>query len=165
MVREYDAAPTPELVLVVEPWLPATPTEADRANLEAALSLAATVVVTWCRSLGTRVTVAVVGAPGRPEPEAGPDPAAPEPSVRTGAATEAFARESLVPLADAAGGPEFDPPGPATFGRPLAQAARLLVSSRPRSPLAAALARSTGRPFVALDPATPLPWYTPPAGE
>ena len=34
--------PVPELVVVVEPWLPANPTKADSANLEAALSLAAT---------------------------------------------------------------------------------------------------------------------------
>jgi uncharacterized protein (DUF58 family) len=159
MVREYDAAPTPELVLVVEPWLPSAPADADRANLEAALSLAATVVVTWSRAFGTRVTVAVAGSPDRPDREADSGPA-----VRTGAATEALARDALVSLADAVGGPEFAPLGPAAFGRPLGQAARLLVSSRPRSPLAAALARTTGRPFIPLDTASWLPWYTPPVG-
>src|SRR4029079_2445248 len=59
MVREYDAAPSPELLLVVEPWLPAEPMEQDRANLEAALSLGATVAWTWCRELSARATVVV----------------------------------------------------------------------------------------------------------
>ena len=36
MVREYDTAPSPELVLVVEPWLPTNPTATDRERLEAA---------------------------------------------------------------------------------------------------------------------------------
>ena len=45
MVREYDAAPSPELVLVLEPWLPKEPAATERANLEAALSLAATVAL------------------------------------------------------------------------------------------------------------------------
>ena len=54
MVREYDAAPSPELVLVVEPWLPDNPTAGTRANLEAALSLAVTIARTWSRASNTR---------------------------------------------------------------------------------------------------------------
>ncbi len=154
LVREYDAAPAPELVLVVEPWLPANPTDAERANLEAALSLAATIVRSWCRHLETRVTVGVPGTP-----------AGAEPVVRTGPPSEAFAREALTPLADVTPGPAFIPLGPGAFGRSLAAAARVLVSSRRNTPFAAALARSAGRPFVALDPAARLPWYRPPRGN
>ena len=33
MVREYDVAPSPELLLVVEPWLPAAPAPADHRRL------------------------------------------------------------------------------------------------------------------------------------
>lgn len=147
MVREYDAAPSPDLILVVEPWLPADPTPADDEFLEAALSLAVTVAETWGREGGGRVTVAVAG-----------DPA----SVRLAVATDVGIREALAPLADLSGAEAFAPLGPGAFGRPLARAARLVVSSRPASPHAAALARATGRPFLAVSPAERLPWYQPP---
>ena len=58
MVREYDAAPSPELVLVVEPWLPKEPASFEQDNLEAALSLAVTVARTWSRAFEARVTIA-----------------------------------------------------------------------------------------------------------
>jgi uncharacterized protein (DUF58 family) len=148
MVREYDAAPAPDLVLVVEPWLPDAPTGADRDRLEAALSLAATVVLTWCRGFGTRVTVGVAGEDGE---------------VRSGPPTETFARAALVPLAAAVGSPSPAAPAPAVPGRSLAASARVVVSSRPDSPLTAKLTRATGKPFVALDPSLDMPWYQPPA--
>ena len=47
----------------------------------------------------------------------------------------------------------------------LARGARVVVSSRPKTPFAAALARSTGRPFVAVGPTDRLPWYLPPKSE
>lgn len=145
MVREYDAAPSPDLVLVVEPWLPEEPTPADRARLEAALGLAAAVALAWPRDVSIRVTVAVAG---------------PNPVVHTGPPTEAFLREALVPLAEAVGRPTFAPLAPNAFDRPLGSAARVLVSSRRDSPYAAALARSTGRPFAAADPSG-VNWYQP----
>lgn len=147
MVREYDAAPAPDLVLVVEPWLPAEPTDRDRSELEAALSLAATIVRTWSRVYGTRVTVAVAGAPE---------------SVRTAAASDVGVREALGPLAEVTGGTDPEPFGPAAFDRSLARAARLVVSSRTGSAHAGALYRSTGRRFLALCPADRPPWYQAP---
>jgi uncharacterized protein (DUF58 family) len=147
MVREYDAAPAPDLVLVVEPWLPAEPTDLQLDRLEAALSLAATIVHTWGRVYGTKVTVAVAGDPG---------------SVRTGTPSDVGVREALEPLAEVAGGTSFEPLGPQTFGRPLAQAARLVVSSRHASPYADALTRGSGRPFASVSPLDRLPWYQPP---
>jgi uncharacterized protein (DUF58 family) len=147
MVREYDAAPSPELVLVVEPWLPKEPTEVDEANVESALSLAVTIARSWSRSFGTRVTIAVAG-----------DPA----SVRTAWGTESAIREALAPLAAVTGGRGFQPLGPKCFDRALQRAARLVVSSRRNSPYAAALARSTGRPFMALSPSSRPAWYQPP---
>jgi len=45
----------------------------------------------------------------------------------------------------------------------VARGARIVVSSRPRTPFAQALAGATGRPFVAISPADRLPWYLPPA--
>jgi uncharacterized protein (DUF58 family) len=148
MVREYDTAPSPELVLVVEPWLPANPTPADHVRLEAALSLAVTMAVTWRRAFDSPVLVAVAGR---------------EFSVAT-ATSEEDMREALTPLADVEGGPTRDAPPGDAFGRHLARGARVVVSSRPNTPFAAALSRSTGRPFVAVSPSDRLPWYLPPTG-
>ncbi len=130
MVREYDTAPSPELVLVMEPWLPDVPTPADRERLE----------------FDSPVMVVV---PGR------------TPTVAT-ATSEEDLRAALTPLADVqgAGMPEVLP-GDA-FHRHLARGARIVVSSRANSPYAAALGRSTGRPFVAVSPGDRLPWYMPP---
>ncbi|MBA4066994.1 MAG: hypothetical protein C0501_25450 [Isosphaera sp.] len=149
MVREYDAAPSPDLVLVVEPWLPAGPDRADLDAVEAALSLAVTVVRTWAAASGTRATVAVAGDPD---------------SVRTTAPTDAGVRDALVPLADVVGADRFEPLSPQAFDRSLTRAARVVVSSRPDTPYAGALYRSTGRPFLVVCPEDRLAWYQPPAG-
>jgi len=147
MVREYDAAPSPELVLVVEPWLPAEPTETEREQLEAALSLAVTIARTWSQAFETPVTIAVAGEPD---------------SVHTLRATDSSLREALAPLAVVAGGRGFDPLGPASFDRSFQRAACLVVSTRRNSPYAAALTRSTNRPFLAIAPADRPVWYEPP---
>jgi uncharacterized protein (DUF58 family) len=150
MVREYDAAPAPDLVLVVEPWLLPAPMPAERDALEAALSLAVTVARTWGGVFGTRVVVAVAG-----DPE----------SVRTATPSDEGVREALTPLAGVRGAASFAPLEAGAFDRSLARAARLLVSSRPNSPYADRLAASTGRRFVAVSPADRLPWYQPPAAR
>lgn len=147
MVREYDAAPSPDLIVVVEPWLPVDPSAVHRGNLEAALSLAATIAQTWIQVYGTRVTVAVAG-----------DPA----SVRTTTATDKGLREALAPLAGVVGDSRFDPLPVRVLGRGIARATRLVVSSRAGSPYAAALSRATGRVFVNLAPADRPRWYHPP---
>jgi uncharacterized protein (DUF58 family) len=146
MVREYDRSPSPDLVLVVEPWLPTNPTDADRANLEAALSLAATIAVTWRRAFDVPVTIAVAGASGPPAT----------------ATSDEDLREALTPLADAEGSPNPDPLPAEAFGRKLSAAARVLVSSRARSPFATVLARATGKTFVAVGADERPAWYHPP---
>lgn len=143
-VREYDAAPDPELLVVVEPWLPPDPTPDDDENLEAALRLAASVVRAWCLAAGTRVTVAVAGD---------------EPVRRSSNPSEAAARFLLAPLAGLTGTDRPTPPDPVG---PAARSARVVVSSRPNSPLAAALGRAVGRPFAAVSPADRPAWYQPP---
>ncbi len=147
MVREYDSAPSPELVLVVEPWLPLNPGKEHKANLEAALSLAATMVESWTRAYGTRVTVGIAG-----------DAA----SVRTVGTTDSGVREALMPLADVKGTNAFAAFAAGVFNRSLQRAACVVVSSRRKSPYAAALTRSTGRPFMTLSAVDRLPWYQPP---
>ena len=147
MVREYDAAPTPDLVLAVEPWLPPKPTPADRQRVEAALSLAATVARAWCLALEGRVLLVVLGQ------------APPEAFLPPG---ETGLRDGLAPLADATGEPSFPPVGERALGRAGRAAARVLVSSRPDSPAAADLARAAGRPFTTLDATARPSWYQPP---
>lgn len=149
MVREYDAAPTPDLVLAVEPWLPPKPAPADRHRVEAALSLAATVARAWCLALEGRVLLVVLGQP------------APDGFLPPG---ETGLRDGLAPLADATGEPSFPPVGERALGRAGRAAARVLVSSRPDSPAAADLARAAGRPFVAVAASARPSWYQPPAG-
>lgn len=144
-VREYDAAPDPELLVVVEPWQPATPTPADEVQLEAALSMAASLVRAWCLAAGTRVTLVVAGD---------------EPATRASLPSEAAARFVLTPLATVAGTVQPEPP--TDLGGVVSRSARVLVSSRPNSPLAAALTRATGRSFTPVAPADAPGWYRPP---
>jgi uncharacterized protein (DUF58 family) len=142
--REYDAAPDPELLVVVEPWLPPDATVADVQQLESALNLAASIVRAWCLAAGTRVTVAVAGD---------------DPVTRAATPSEAAARFLLSPLATVAGTDRPSVPDP---GSGVARAARVVISSRRDSPLAAALGRAAGRPFAAVAPADRPPWYSPP---
>jgi uncharacterized protein (DUF58 family) len=147
MVREYDAAPALDLVLVVEPWVPVAPTAAHLEAVEAALSLAVTLALAWSREYGTGVVVAVAGAGD---------------SVRAAGPSEAAVRAALEPLAGVTGAPRFEPFGPRAFSRPLGRAVRLLVSSRPDSPYAGQISGGLGRAFLPVSPADPLPWYRPP---
>lgn len=147
MVREYDTAPSPELVLVVEPWLPANPTPQDSERLEAALSLAVTIAATWRRAFDSPIMVAVPG------------------HGAASASAEEDLREALTPLADVVGAPAHDPIPVSAFAGRLARGARVVVSSRPDTPFADALSRATGKPFAAVCPQDRLPWYQPPEGS
>ncbi len=49
MVREYEDSMPPRLLLIVDPWLPKKPKEADRDRLESLLSLAAGICREWRR--------------------------------------------------------------------------------------------------------------------
>ncbi len=147
VVREYDTAKAPDLVLVVEPWLPITPTPRQRDDLEAALCLAVTIAINWTRVYGTQVTVVVAGEPG---------------SVHTTTPTDRGIRDVLTPLARVTGNTEFEPLNRDVFKQSLARAARIVVSSRSNSSYASLIAHTTGRLFVAVSPTDRLPWYQPP---
>ncbi|MCE9561816.1 MAG: DUF58 domain-containing protein [Planctomycetes bacterium] len=147
MVREYDVAPALDLILVVEPWLPANPTPQQQEQLEAALSLTVTLARTWIRAYGTTVIVAVAGDPR---------------SVRSASPTETGLRTALEPLASVVGAATHAPLGSQVFGRAISRSVRVLVSSRTASSHANALTSSTGRAFTAVSPADGLSWYQPP---
>ena len=148
-VREFDAAPSPELLLVVEPWLPESPSAHDKARLEGALSIAASIFRAWCLALETKATLVVAGDPC---------------IVKSGHPSASFARSALVPLADVAGRARVPPPPPSAFGAALRRSARLVVSSRSGSEFADGLTRSTGKPFAQIGPSTAPEWYVPPPG-
>ncbi len=82
--------------------------------------------------------------------------------ARATAASEHDLRAALTPLAEVTGGPMPDAVSGDAFHRHLARGARVVVSSRPNTPYAAVLARSTGKPFAAVAPGDRLPWYQPP---
>jgi uncharacterized protein (DUF58 family) len=147
VVREYDSIATPELLLVVEPWLPRLPTRQQRGDLEAALSLAVTLAVNWSRVYGTSVTFLVAG-----------DPA----SLKISANSAGAATETVQALASIAGSEDFEPLNIDTFKHSLARSARLVVSSRLNSTYALTLTRATGCLFMGLSPHEPLPWYSAP---
>ena len=99
MVREFEEMPSDNLVLVVEPWLPAeqppgvageTRDSCDaKARLEVALCLAATICWEWCRQKGDHLVLAVAGA---------------EPTVLAGVTSQDLALSMLECLAMQAGG-------------------------------------------------------------
>jgi uncharacterized protein (DUF58 family) len=146
LVREYDHPAPLDLVLVLDPWAaPDDPTAGERVDWLA--SVAATLAVTWADGGdGASLTMATPGHP---------------PLVRTGACTPGFVRQACRPLATLAG-TEGVPPLPAeAISTRTNRAARIVVSTRPDSPVAAALT-GAGLPFAAVHPGRPPAWFQPP---
>jgi uncharacterized protein (DUF58 family) len=148
MVREYDSTEPLDLILIVEPWLPADAGADDRDRLEDALSLAASVFWTWCHGEEAPEVTLVLAGPGGGE--------------SSGRAVGAFARQALMLLAAAEGSPDSRAVPARALRKRSNRCARVLVSSRPGSPFTAELRERTGLPFLTLDPARPIAWYTPP---
>ena len=146
MVREYDVPPSPSLLLVVDPWLPASPGDVDRQRLEEALELAVSIAIAVCGDEGSRLTLVVPGMDIVP---------------RVSGSTSAALLASLTPLAAVEGRP--DVPVPVLNAAGMHSAARLVVSSRANSPLPDALSRATGRPFRGVDAMALPAWYLPPS--
>jgi uncharacterized protein (DUF58 family) len=57
MVRQFEQHRDPELALLLDLWQPRTPSAADRAAVEAAVSFAATLLTELCRRRGARISV------------------------------------------------------------------------------------------------------------
>jgi uncharacterized protein (DUF58 family) len=148
MVREYDSTEPLDLIMVVEPWLPLFAGPAEKARLEDALSLAASVFWTWCHGEEAPEVTLVLAGPGG--------------GATAGRAVDAFARQALTLLAAAKGSPDARAVPARALRKRSNRCARVLVSSRPGSPFAAELRARTGLPFMMLSPAEPIAWYTPP---
>jgi uncharacterized protein (DUF58 family) len=146
MVREFEDCPSDNLIVVLDPWLPAVGSPQSlsappTAVLEYALSLTATICWEWCRQTGDRLVLAIAGR---------------RPKILSGITGQEFAAELLACLAVEEGTTEVDitsllerlaqtpvPPGPA-----------LLVSTSPggqEEPLAEALHRNVACLDVSLE--------------
>jgi uncharacterized protein (DUF58 family) len=61
MVREFEDSSPPQLLIIVEPFLPAEPTVVQVDQFERAISLAASVAQEWCRDPGSRLVFLLAG--------------------------------------------------------------------------------------------------------
>ena len=147
-VREYDSTEPLELILVLDAWLPDSPKPVDAANLEWAISLAASIC--WAWALADEEADLTLIVPGG------------TPAVQTVRANRGRIRKILTPLAAVVGSAK--PPGiPIGAIRSRSnRSARLVVSSRPNSPACGELRGGSGVPFVPVDPTLAPVWYLPP---
>lgn len=145
LVREYDRAEPLDLVIVVDPYLPAGGAAGDARRLEWCLSLAMTLGLLWAAADAPADVTLVVALPGGPR-------------VVTGRATPRFVRSAFAVLADVTGAEAVSLARPGVTAK---RAARLLVSPRDDSPLLAAY-RTAGRSLRAVTPGRPPGWFTPP---
>lgn len=61
MVREFEDLPNDNLIVIVDPWTPASAPLGTNADLERLVSLAATIAWEWCRQKGDELALAVAG--------------------------------------------------------------------------------------------------------
>ena len=148
MVREYDQTAPIDLAIFVDPWVPSGPAELDSLRkLEWALSFALSAAWAWVHEESPGTIALVVCEKSI--------------SVQSGPGTPLFVREGFFKLAEIPGTSDVD--ASALHGLPVLRhkAARLVVSTRPRGPVAGAI-RAAGLSFAAVDPSSPIHWYAPP---
>jgi uncharacterized protein (DUF58 family) len=130
-VREYEDAAPPRLLVIVDPWLPMRPKQENLARLEQVLSLAAGVCRDWRRAAGARLALVIAG----PKPRAVDGPPGP-----------GMTEQQLVALAMEEGGEAGDAASALReLSRSALAAPALVLSSRPESPVVAAVGRALGR--------------------
>lgn len=92
-VRQFERQQSHDLAIIVDPWLPESPTVDDVARLEMAISLAATAVADMCQRIGGRLTFAIGG---------------PTPRVWIAPVSPLLSEEILLALAQVVGRTESD---------------------------------------------------------
>lgn len=133
MVREFEDLPTDNLILVLDPALPAE----NASLLEDAISLTATICWEWCRQKGDRLVLAIGGS---------------SPTVIDGTTSSEHAVRALETLAALTGEKDLDP-NPLVeqlAATALPPASMLVVSARDPAPLQAALSLRLHRPASGL---------------
>lgn len=151
LVREYDSTQPINLVIVLEPYLPANPTDPQSEALEWALSLAMTMGQTWCDdSELTDLTLIVAGE---------------SPIIVQGPSFPGMARSRFTCLAAVTGTPHCKLTHDALSAMRGRNNICLVISSRDNSPLTNELV-GHGLSAMLVHSGSPLPWYnTPNANE
>jgi uncharacterized protein (DUF58 family) len=145
-VREYEDAAPPRLLLVVDAWLPGRPTVADRVHLEAVISLAAGVCRAWRREPGARLAMILCGKSAAVALDGPPG--------------TALTERMLAQLAIEDGGPSTEvATALKALTRPALAAPALVISSRDKSPLAAAMGQTVGRSVAVVCAGRPASWF------
>jgi uncharacterized protein (DUF58 family) len=147
VVREYDRTEPLDLLLVLDPWLPPDPTLQQQAELEWMLSLATTMGQAW--GAADDPTDLTLILPGNP------------PLMQSGRASPWMVRDLFKSLATMKG-MAYVPPIPLDLIRRRSnRAARLLLTTRPNSPLLDSF-RSGGQQFAVVSPQESIGWFVPP---
>lgn len=145
IVREYEDAAPPRLVLVVESWRPERPSAEDNKRLEAVISLAAGICREWRRQTGARLAMVLAG---------------PTPLSLDGPAGAALTERQLVALAlEPGGSPRDISSALGEISRSARAAPVLLISSRSASPLVETTGRSLGRGVAFANVERPEGWF------
>jgi uncharacterized protein (DUF58 family) len=148
LVCEFEENPSSDLILIIEPWLPARPTDADRARLEWLISLAGTICCDWGRDVTARFTLIVA----RPKLICLPFSSGAEFSLR---ALETLAVEEGHP--GIASERWLDQLPHSSQSTPI-----LALSSRPDGTIARDTGAYVGRAVASIQPGDNPRWYTPP---
>jgi len=142
LVREYEDPSPPALLLVVEPWLPATPSAIDRDRLEALIRFAATLVWEISREPLARFQL-IVSTYDRP--------------------IQPLTIPMLEVLAVENGSASTVPPGWCDrLSRSASHMPILVLTSNLNSTLAESISRHVGRLAAGLLASSPISWYVPP---
>jgi uncharacterized protein (DUF58 family) len=73
MVRQFEREQSYDTIVVIDPWLPNEPDDAERGRLELALSFVASILADFCRRGPSQLTIGVAGKP--PQVWSGPSSA------------------------------------------------------------------------------------------
>ena len=148
LVREFEDSAQPHLVMVVEPWMPESPTATNRERLETLISLAGTIARDWCRDPTLRLTMIIAGD---------------NPIVLENGAGTGFALHLLEVLAVENGRRKANALSWLQDAHRAVRVMPLLVlSSDVDSPLADAIAAEIGRPVARVDLNDLPTWYEAP---
>lgn len=148
VVREYDQTDPLNLVVILDPWVP-TAGEVSSEHLDRLeWALAVTVSIGWAWATADEPGDLTLVVPGEPA------------EVHSSRASPSFVRQAFASLADIAGSPMVPPVAPNSVRFGATRTARLVVSTRPASPIGAGL-RASGVPVAEVDPQNPPRWYLP----
>jgi uncharacterized protein (DUF58 family) len=145
LVREFEDSSPPDLILIVEPWLPEKAAAEDFARLETIISLAASTCREWCRDAASRLTLVIGGE----VPVIFGASSGTEFGLRALAVVEGHPATRALDWLDQL--PRASPSTPV-----------LILTSRSCSPLPDDVAGYIGRPTAVVHAADAVPWYDPP---